>query len=351
MIALQHAAPLALPRLAAEIPFEYRVPGDSGLCAPLALALLEVPALPDNAFSLGPNALLADVFADLHERDLASRALTTWWTRIQRRYPTTHFKWTLLVSDLADIPDGPLHSPTEPGNHGWFCLNRDDKSPIPRFSLARATEKLEMRLEGFGQTVIALLYDALRHLPEHFSPVLAHNFAQWFHWSECENDEEMISLARENNEDPADLFTRSYFFQGMPHWVVDPERVASRDEIVRAAREGFEKDVVAACDAIVAFGARPDFDIDSSTLGTSTSGIDSVDGIVILVWEQFDRRGEVIDTYLEQLGSSGEYVDYIDMRHVPLTAQAVGDWMRRTEQMMQLSQLTERLIVLIGEPF
>jgi len=353
MIALQQANALALPRLATEIPFEYRIPGDSGLCAPLALALLESPTLTDKMFSLGPNALLSDVFADLRERDLASRALTSWWTRTQHRYPTSYFKWTLLVTDMQDAPDAPYNQNgvQQAGNHGWFCLSRDEKSPIPRFSLARAADKLEMRLEGFGQTVLALLYDALRHLPEHFSPRLAHQFAEWFYWNESENDEEMIALARENREDPADLITRERFFEEMPRWVVNPKRVLSREQIVRAAREGFEADVVAACDAIAALRARADFDIDSSVLGTNSFGIESIDGMVVLVWQEFDIRGAVIDDWLEHLGSSGEYVDYIDMRQVPLTAEAVSNWMRTTEQMLHLAQLTERLIALIGEPF
>ncbi|HWW69677.1 MAG TPA: PRTRC system protein F [Duganella sp.] len=352
MMAGAHDPFLALPRLGAGIPFEYRVPGDSGICAPLALALLESPALDDKMFSLGPNAVLADVFADLHERDLATRALSRWWADLRRRYPMQLFKWTLMVSELEDLPDSGRFEPDRPsGNHAWFCISRAENADIPRVSLARAVEQLEVRLEGFGQSVISLLEDALRHLPECFTPWLAHRAAHWLHWSETENDEEMIALARDNGDDPADLLTREIFFEGMPRWVVAPQRTLTRNQIVRAAREGFEKDVISACDAISSLASRPDFGIDSGGCGTETSGYDSVEGMAVISWKAFDTPGNVIDDMLNQIGQSGEYVHFIDMQHVELTSAAVGEWMRRTQDMVHLAYLTEQLILLIGEPF
>ncbi|HWW70309.1 MAG TPA: PRTRC system protein F [Duganella sp.] len=352
MMASAHDSVLALPRLGAGIPFEYRVPGDSGICAPLALALLESPALADEMFSLGPNALLADVFADLHERDLATRALGRWWADLRRRYPTQLFKWTMMVSELEDLPDSHRFAPDRPsGNHAWFCISRDENSDIPRVSLARAAGKLEMRLEGFGQTVIALLQDALRHLPECFTPWLAYRAAEWLHWSETENDQELIALARENGDDPADLLTREIFFERMPRWVVAPQRTLARSKIVRAAREGFEKDVIAACDAISSLASRPDFSVDSWESGTATSGYDSIEGMAVISWQEFDTPGDVIDDLLNHIGQGGDYVNFIDMQHVELTAKPIAEWMRRTEDMVHLAHLTERLILLIGDPF
>lgn len=352
MMAAMHATALALPRLDASIPFEYRVPGDSGICAPLALALLESPALGDEAFSLAPNALLVDVFADLHERDLATRALSRWWDDLQRRHPTKMFKWVLQVLDENDFPD--RHGNTRnspPGKHAWFCISRDQNDDIPRVSLARAVEELEKSLEGFGQTVLAVLDDALCHLPESFTPQIAHRAAYWLHWSESENDEELLALARENGTSAEDVLTRAMFFEQMPQWVVAPRRTVAKDEIVRAAREGFERQVIAACDAISGLACHPGFKINPSQCGTEVQGYDSVDGMAVISWKQFDTPGDVIDDLLNHIGQAGEYVDFIDMQCVKLSGSAVGAWMSRTENMVHLAQLTENLLTLIGEPF
>ena len=345
---------LALPRLGAGIPFEYRVPGgQSGICAPLALALLESPTLADKVFSLGPNALLADVFADLHERDLATRALGRWWEELRRRYPMQLFKWTLMVSELEDLPDSHRFDPDRcpPGNHAWFCISRDENAPLPRVSLARAAGQLEGRLEGFGQSVIALLEDALRHLPECATPWLAHRGAHWLHWLDTENDEELVELTRSIGGSLEDLLTREKFFEGMPRWVVAPQRTLTRNQIVRAAREGFEKKVIAACDAISALASHPDFNIDSGECGTEVVGYDSVNGMAFITWQAFDVRGNVIDDIVNQIEQAGDCVDFIDMQHIELTSIGVGEWMRRTENMVHLAHLTERLVLLIGEPF
>lgn len=352
MMAGAHDSVLALPRLGAGIPFEYRVPGDSGICAPLALALLESPTLANKAFSLGPNALLADVFADLHERDLATRALGRWWEDLRRRYPMQLFKWTLMVSELEDLPDSRRFDLDRPsGNYAWFCISRDENSPIPRVSLARAAEKLEGRLEGFGQSVIALLEDALFHLPNCFTPSLAHGAAEWLHWSETENDEELIALARANKDSVEDLLTREKFFEGMPQWVITPQRKLTRSEIERAARERFEKDVIAACDKISALANSAGFCVNAYECGTSVSGYESVEGMAVIAWKEFDIRGEVIDDLLNHIGEAGEYVHFIDMRYVELTTDALEKWMRRTEDMVHLAHLTDRLLLQIGEPF
>lgn len=341
---------LALPLLDDAIPAEYRVPGDSGLCAPLALALLESPILSDKMFRLGPNALLADVFTDLNERDLASRALTAWWDQANRKHPCRHFKWNLVVADKIAASDGE-DLQIDFDHKAWFCIGRSSKVDVPRFSLAQAVEQLEGSLEGFGQTVMAVLFDALAHLPESLCPWHAHTWAEFLHWSESEDDAGMIKLAKKNGYAVADLLTRERFFKGMPLWVVRPQRVVSREAIVRAARVGIDRDVIAACDAISELARSPGFEVGSGSCGTQHTGLDSYEACVVLAWRAFDRRGDVIDEWLNMIGQSGEAIDSIDINRVPLTSQDLQQWMRRTEHMLHLAQLTERLIVLIGEPF
>lgn len=347
MMAAHAASQLAIPRLAPTIPHAYRIPGNSGLCAPLALALLESKQLPNQMFSLGPNALLTQVFADLHERDVASRALTNWWDRAHRRYPTKNFMWTLAVTERISYDEEPDKHP----NRAWFVLGRSEKTDMPRFSLAHAIENLELRLEGFGQTVLAVLYDSTTYLPEALTPWKAHNWVDMLHWSESENDREMIALAKMNGDAPEDLMTRARFFENMPRWVVRPKRKLSREQIVRAARDKKDHDVIAACDAIHALVNRPDFVVIPHECGTETSGEESYEAFAVISWRAFDAPGNVIDEWLNMIGNSGEAIDAIDIRRVELTTESIEHWMRRTEQMMHLAKLTDNLLCLIGEPF
>lgn len=347
MMAARGGSPLAIPRLAPTIPHAYRIPGNSGLSAPLALALLESDQVPNQMFALGPNALLTKVFADVHERDLASRALTNWWARAHRRYPSENFMWTLSVADRISYDEEPDRHP----NRAWFILGRSEKPDTPRFSLAHAIENLELRLEGFGQTVLAVLFDCTTHLPQSLTPWRAYNWAEMLHWSESEDDREMIALAKKNGDAPEDLMTRACFFENMPRWVVCPERKLSREEIVRAARDEKDHKVIAACDAIHALVSGADFVVSPDECGTETSGEESYEAFAVISWRAFDAPGNVIDEWLNMIGQSGEAIDAIDIRRVELTTEAIEHWMRRTEQMMHLAKLTDNLLCLIGEPF
>lgn len=361
MMAACAAGALALPVLSRDVPRRMYIPGETGLTAPLALALLEACVVTDAMLVPGPNATLVEVFNEPDEREMSIHALSTWWTALENRFPTNHFKWELHVQDLNEIEDHSGGRYTN-GMAGWFCLTRNQNTDIPRVSLARRAGQLENCLEGFGQTALAVLWDALNRLPETFTPWFAENVAEQLYWQESETDEEMIAAAIEEGRIEAfatglaadaftgDLMTRARFFEDMPRWATAPRRVASREAIVRAARgKPYEKSVIAACDNIIAIASRPGFCLNTWDFGVQANGHYNIDACACVLWQEGDTVTTVIDHWLNDIGQAGEYVDFISMNQVPLTTPRVLEFLREMECMMELAQATETLLFLLGD--
>lgn len=362
MMATCAAGVLALPVLSTSIPRRMYIPGETGLTAPLALALLETGIVTDAMLAPGPNATLVEVFNDPDEREMSIHALTTWWTALKIRFPMQRFNWDLHVQDLSNIED---HTGGDRNDHlsaGWFCLTRNQNSDIPRVSLARRARQLEDCLEGFGQTALAVLQDALNRLPETFSPWFALSVAEQLYWQENDTDEEMIAQAIEEGRienfvtglpadaGTGDLMTRARFYEDMPKWVTAPQRVVSRKAIVRAARgKPYEKNVIAACDKIIEIVSRPGFSLNSWDCGVQAHGHYNIDACACVLWSEGDTLTTAIDEWLNDVGNAGEYVDFISMNQVTLNASQLTKYLRHTECMMELAQATETLLLLLGD--
>lgn len=342
---------LALPHLHSSIPSEMHIPGKSDLAAPLAIALLEARLITDAMLMPGPNAPLVEVLREPDELELSMRALTAWWDGIQ--YPAKYFRWNLHVQDLDDLT-GRHESLT--GQIGWFCLTRDDNFGIPRFALRRLITELEATREGFGQTVLAVLLDATRHLPDSLDPWRAESFAEWLHWHSTSSDAELLEMLREDHDylttqevlDDGDVMTREKFYADMPRWVTSPKIILSHSEMLGAARNDFESDVIDACDAICNMTRQAA--LKPHEIGSHQCGQDSVDGCMVLLWTEGDQISRAIDDGLNALGESGEYAEFIDAHPVPLTAEGIRTFQARTKKIIQLAALTERLLDLIGDP-
>lgn len=353
MMAGAQFAAVALPALDPAIPLELHVPAAGGLSVPLAIALLEANIITDRMLKLGRNATLVEVFGEPDERELTMVALSRWWAGLIKRYSCKFFRWNLHVQQLVDTGHAYDDAMT-----AWFCFTRQQNRDIPRFSLARRTEQLEAVLEGFGQTVLAVLYDATLRLPDSFTPWRAAEFAEYTYWNFAANDEEMLEELREMNGyettarvvEELDPVTRAAFYSQLPRWVAAPQRVVSREAIERAARERFEKSVIAACDAIAELVSQPGFFLHPSDIGAHRCGLDSTDGSMVLLWTGEDMVGRVIDDTLNQFWEGGNSSEFIDTHPVPMTAAGVLEFQKLAEQMMQLAVLTERLVLLVGDP-
>ncbi|HBZ06055.1 MAG TPA: hypothetical protein DEP03_06580 [Massilia sp.] len=349
------ASILALPAIAPEVPAQYVLPGDDALAVPLTIALLEAGVISDAMLRTPRNALLVEVFG-AQEKHLAERALAHWWTKLIRARPCKFFRWELHVQQLEDTGHG-----HDKAHTAWFCFTRmgcGNNFP-PRFALSKGIEHLERLLEGFGQTVLAVLQDATLLLPDAHTPWGALGWVEAVHWRYSDNDIELLENRRiecgydtvaelvENEH----VVTREVFYRELPKWVCAPKRVRSRAEIEAAASTVFALQVVAVCDALHALVSQSDFILTPADKGTYRCGRETIDGSMILLWKQHDVIGEMIDEYLNELGNCGEYCDFIDANPVPMTAAGVHEFMTKTEQAIQVAVLTEKLILLLGEEF
>lgn len=350
-----HAA-LALPRIPRSIPPTLHVAGAKSLATPLAIALLEAGVATEAMLAPASNRLI-DVLGEPDERELAMLALSTWWDALRARHSFQLFRWHLHVQDLVDLT-GATEKCTDPV--GWFCITRNTNTDIPRLSLARRVGELEALRAGFGQTVLALLMDATTCLPESLTPWAAGWMAEAYYWDGTDNDEELLEYRMQEYgyatvedllADTGDLMTRARFYQNIHRWATLPQRVLTREEIGRAARAGWAREVVLACDAIAAAVQTPEFKhLHRDEVGSNRAG-DCVDGCVVLLWHgPGDEIGNVIDYVLDMHWNAGESHEFIDAQPVPLTRRGIRQYMRRTEQMLKLAELTERLLLLIGEP-
>ena len=349
------AGTLALPAMHAAIPAALMLRQANRIDQPLAIALLEADMITDAMLQPRPNMPLVDVFRGPDERALCIQGLSTWWNSIQYQSISGIFHWHLHVQELDECAG---QYPEHAGKL-WFCLTRDHKTEIPRFELHQRLTQLENTLPGFGQTVMALLLDAMRHLPTAFDLWFAEDIARNWLWQDAMCDEELLENARleggfdtiQEVLDSGHVTTMADFFRDTPAWVMTPARVLSRKKIQRAAKSEFERAVVAACDAISAVASEPDFKVESYLVGAHQAGCDSIEGCAVLLWRQDSEAVHVIDNYLEDIGNSGEYTEFIDAVPVEPTRAGILDYKARTENIMRLAQATERLLKLVGEPF
>jgi len=344
------ASVLALPQLAAEIPMQYTLHGADTLTVPLTIALIEANVISNAMLRTPRNALLTEVFGN-QEQQLSARALSHWWTRLIRNKPCRFFRWSLHVQLLDDLTLTHNSATT-----AWFCFTRME-GDIPRFALAPGIERLERKLKGLGQTVLAVLRDATLLLPDSMNPWVAVDWAERAYWQHTENDVELLELERENHGyktvqelvENEQIITRAIFFAGMPEWVCYPKRVLSREAIATVEAMGFAGRVIALCDALHALVNRADFVLHPSDKGTYRCGYDTVDGAMVLLWKEHGTIGQTLDDYLEGLGNSGEYVEFIDANPVPMTAAGIREFQTKTEQTIEVAVVVEKLVLLLGE--
>lgn len=345
------ASVLALPQLAAEIPLRYTVQGADVLTVPLTIALLEAGVISNAMLRTPRNALLTEVLGGESEKHLSSRALSHWWTGLIRKRPCKFFRWSLHVQHLDDLTLTHNNETT-----AWFCFTRME-GDIPRFALAPGVEQLEKRLKGLGQTVLAVLRDATLLLPDSLNPWVALDWAERAYWHYTSNDVELLEHERQMHGyktvqellENEQVTTRAIFYADLPEWVCDPKRVLSREAIAAAETGVIAGQVIALCDALHALVSRADFILRPADKGVYRCGADTVDGAMVLLWKEHDVIGQTLDDYLEGLGQSGEYCELIDANPVPMTADGIREFQTKTEQMIEVAVLTEKLIRLLGE--
>jgi PRTRC genetic system protein F len=338
--------PLSLPALSRDVPTRYCIPGEAILATPLAIALLDADLITDS--------MLAEPGA--HEHKLVEQALSTWWMELNARNPMKYFRWTLHVQELDDLT-GRHEQKTSPPV-AWFCVSQHRDFEVPRWTLQRRLLELEDLLPGFGQEVLAVLLHTCLHLPNALDPWRAADWAEWLWWGHSENDADLIEQFRADNgyetaEDvlrDSDVMTRERFYEHMPRWVTAPRQTLPKDTLVAAATTPFARDVIAACDALSAFASSSAFTLSPSDVGSHRTGHEMVGGCMVLLWTCPGVIGQAIDEAVDLAYQGGECVEFIDSYPLELNGAAFQQYAARTEQILQLATLAERLIELIGEP-
>lgn len=341
---MSHA--LALPVIDHQVPACYHIPGKAILAAPLAIALLEAEMITDG--------MLAE--PGVTEHKLVEQSLTAWWSELQERNPTRHFRWELHVQELEDLTG--TFSAKDAPPVAWFCITHNSNFELPRWTLQRRICELENLLPGFGQEVLAVLQHTCLHLPNALDPWRAVEWADWLWWGHSENDADLIEQFCEDNgfataEEAMrdnDIMTRERFYEHMPRWVTSPRQTITKDCLVAAATTPFAQDVIAACDALSSFASGSTFKLSPPDVGAHRTGHETVGGCMVLMWTCPGVIGQAIDEAVDLAYQGGECVEFIDSYPLEFSGAAFEKYKQRTAQIMQLAVLAERLIDLIGDP-
>ncbi len=337
---LHSFSPWILPRLSAAIPHAVRPAAAKGsqIAGDLAIALLELGL-----------ATQADLDISADESILARRVMTRWWSQLTEGMPL--FDWELSIRSGKNVG--------EYGDTGsYFCVAPIEET-LPYFHIGSAISQLEAECPGLGQTTMAVLEDALRYLPYNLAPASVLGLAQWFYWqgefdevkyAELEvdqgyHDEQTVDDFLANNE----VFKRADFFRNIPEWLPFPKRVCSRKRAIRDATSPLARNVINACDAISAYGNRPEFIKHASrdAFGTDV-GVDLVAATFVLAWDGNDCTGRVIDDAFNMF-IQGEYVEMITVSHIEVSTPSIQKRLRAMEEGLGLARLVADLVLLIGE--
>ena len=336
---------IPLPTILPSVPTQYVTPGMSQLCAPLAMQLINMGMITDA--DLQPTLCQQiTTLPHIDEKYLAEQALTRWWNA--QIAPLTLFNWSLHVQTFDWSYTWEI-APTP-----WFCL--EQKASIPQITLARGVGALEDEIEGFGQTVMALLQDAFEYLPWSYTPTHIFNMVRSHYWEGHPSSEAWITKqigphgefsTREELQASVELFTEEDFYQHTPRWIAAPVRQKSYLELSKV-RSAHGKLTLAACDAIHKFVLNERFALKRHYFFNHHLWMDSVGSCAFLRWSDDDCYLRVIDDALEMTYGCGEYNEFISANPVS-KPQQLPLHMKQIEQMCELAVLVERLLLQIGE--
>lgn len=334
---------LALPRLSG-IPTKHLCKGGGQAWhAPALLSLLDAGALTLDDAQPKPNSAGA----------LLLRTLQRHWAEVT--VGENLLVWNLHLR--TELSQWATRQPEHPQRVWVFIGDENDQAhAAPQLYIGPAFERLESVREGLGQTVLAVLYDALRQLPNVLTPQESFYQASWVHWCGTDNEDETIeSLYYEGEfktrEDAAEAYegpTRADFFEHVPEWAVHPQRVLTDRQVRIAARkDALAAQVVGAVDEICGhahetFAARGYADC-----GTRDAEGDSICWTAVLIWHPNDLTLRLADDYLQQV-CQGEYTDAATVKVLPIDGPDLAQWLQQMRANGQLARRVESLLNLLA---
>ncbi|WP_083657880.1 PRTRC system protein F [Herbaspirillum camelliae] len=331
--------PWILPRLSTAIPTAIwpAGAGERPIARDLAICLLQTDLVDE-----------ADLQTARDETELCKVALSRWWN--EHAHGLNLFRLQPSIQTTRDI--GHYGSTADAA----FCLDIEDRFPL--LTMERAISHLEEERHGLGQTVLALLYDALAYLPYTLSPNTVFGLAQYHYWQGEADEVAFANISFEYEESGAssveqfladyEVFRRADFFRNIPDWLVTPKRVCSRKQALHAAETSLTREVIAACDSISAWGQRPEF-VRRADIGACRIDalVDPISATMALAWSDDDATTRVIDDAFSMF-MQGESTEMVTASELSLDVRSVKKRLAAMEEMLGLARRVEELILLIG---
>jgi PRTRC genetic system protein F len=334
-----------------------------------ALTVPDISALPATYGASAQSPFVRDICLGLFDSGLlvesdavhtapakfAAAAIDRTWKRATASLQL--FQWNLAVHE-EDFAPWVESKWTESDPHVCAVISTDN-GPVSceTVFIGEAMYRLESIKTGLGQSVLAVLYEALDYLPWSITIREALYFAEYFHWY-CERDERgAYESYLDCGNDPCtfeqfladnDVLRRSDFFKVMPEWAAHPKQVLSRRQIDRLARQDeFAGRIIAACDSIlgVATNYGP-----FAPINNRHSISDCADISLIVCWSQDDPVYRMVDDYLQDIGESGEQVEATAVVQMPIAGAALRDWMSKIQNSALLARSVEVLLETISGP-
>lgn len=334
---------LALPRLSG-IPTKHVCKGGGQAWhGPALLSLLDAGALTLGDAQPKPNSA----------GSLLLRTLQRHWGEIT--VGERLLVWNLHVSTA--LSDWSARQP-EQSQRLWVFIgdHTDQAHAVPQLYIGPAFERLESVRKGLGQTVLAVLYDALCFLPNVLTPQESFYHASWVHWCGTDDEDEAIEWLYaegefETREDAAEAFegpTRLDFFEHVPEWAAFPQRVLTDRQVRIAARkDAFAAQVVCAVDEICTHVHETAAAGGYADCGTRDAEGDSICWTAILIWHPNDLTLRLADDYLQQ-ACQGEYTDAATVQVLPIDGPDLAQWLQKMRANGQLARRVETLLSLLA---
>lgn len=324
---------LALPTIPSTVPVRFSVPADDVWVKELLLRLND------------GNMVLPVDFSDRPQSyaDVLKNCLRRHWYEITRGEQI--FRWNLSVS-MED-----RHFQMGVDNAVWLTIGapaHDGEWMAPTYYLCDGLPRLEEIMPGLGQTVLAVVYDALRVLPNVLTPYQSLWQAEYIYWGGYASEEDYLrDMMAEGEDPPENPFKRTDFFDGMPEWAALPKRVLTASDVRRAARlHPFADAVVRAVDRLMDVAQRCREFADVSVMD---SQCDSVCWIAWLRWSPADCAPRVLDDWAQH-ACQGEYIEAATAVCCADTYSDPVDWLQKMHANARVARALEPVIELITSP-
>lgn len=337
-------AALALPSLDGVSP-RYTVQSGDTFVRPLALSLLDNGVIGECDAVRRPTSEIA----------LCAKALSRHWREITANL--TMFDWQLRIEqDQYGSSEGSYwrsYRPRDPDVLWALIGTLGGPFSCRQICVGPAIDHLEKLRRGFGQTVLAAVYDVLHMLPRVCTTSTAIGIAEYTYWHGYSNEQDAFKEAlfyhdvktKQELAEVSDFVTHEQMYGPMPNWARQPERVLSRAQLERAAKpDAFAKSII---DAVDELWTVLSFCAPFANHSSPDAEAELVDFTLILRWTEGDSLGRILDDY-GHYAAEGDYIPAASVCGLRLSDRSISDWLKKMRASALLAAAVERVLGLLG---